>query len=103
VLNPTCNLLALLGAHHILHVSRIRVKVFCQMLYSIKAFETTGDLMAVSKESSSGSLTSNRPQDGLVRYKQSQNADRSVLPSIKRGKKKEIFLNKILALCHGTV
>jgi hypothetical protein len=24
-LNPICNLLALLGAHHILHVSRIRV------------------------------------------------------------------------------
>jgi len=26
VLNPTCYLLALLGAHHFLHVSRIRVK-----------------------------------------------------------------------------
>jgi len=26
-LNPICRLLALLGAHHILHVSRIRVKV----------------------------------------------------------------------------
>jgi len=25
-LNPICSLLALLGAHHILHVSRIRVK-----------------------------------------------------------------------------
>ena len=25
-LNPICNLLALLGAHHILHVGRIRVK-----------------------------------------------------------------------------
>jgi hypothetical protein len=25
-LNPICNLLALLGDHHILHVSRIRVK-----------------------------------------------------------------------------
>jgi len=24
--NPICHLLALLGAHHILHVSRIRVK-----------------------------------------------------------------------------
>jgi len=30
-LNLICNLLALLGAHHILHVSRIRVKpVICQ-------------------------------------------------------------------------
>jgi len=28
-LNPICHLLALLGAHHILHVSRIRVKEFC--------------------------------------------------------------------------
>jgi len=26
-LNPLCNLLALLGAHHIIHVSRIRVKL----------------------------------------------------------------------------
>ena len=25
-LNPICHLLALLGAHHILHVSRIKVK-----------------------------------------------------------------------------
>ena len=28
-LNPICHLLALLGAHHILHVSRIRVKCQC--------------------------------------------------------------------------
>ena len=27
-LNPICHLLALLGAHHILHISRIRVKRF---------------------------------------------------------------------------
>jgi hypothetical protein len=26
-LNPICHLLALLGAHHILHVGRIRVKL----------------------------------------------------------------------------
>ena len=26
-LNPICHLLALLGAHHILHVSRVRVKL----------------------------------------------------------------------------
>ena len=25
-LNPICHLLALIGAHHILHVSRIRIK-----------------------------------------------------------------------------
>jgi hypothetical protein len=30
-LNPICHLLALFGAHHILHVSRIRVKT--QMKY----------------------------------------------------------------------
>jgi hypothetical protein len=28
-LNPICHLLTLLGAHHILHVSRIRVKKSC--------------------------------------------------------------------------
>jgi hypothetical protein len=28
-LNPICHLLALLGAHHILHVSRVRVKYTC--------------------------------------------------------------------------
>jgi len=28
-LNPICHLLALLGAHHILHVSRIRVNILC--------------------------------------------------------------------------
>ena len=27
-LNPICHLLTLLGAHHILHVSRIRFKLF---------------------------------------------------------------------------
>jgi len=27
-LNPICHLLALLGGHHILHVSRVRVKMF---------------------------------------------------------------------------
>ena len=27
-LSPTCHLLALLGSHHILHVSRIRVKIY---------------------------------------------------------------------------
>jgi len=29
-LNPICHLLALFGAHHILHVSRVRVKILCQ-------------------------------------------------------------------------
>jgi hypothetical protein len=29
-LNPICHLLALLGAHHILHVSRVRVKMDLQ-------------------------------------------------------------------------
>jgi len=42
-LNPVCHLLALLGAHHILHVCRIRVKLltlrtdFCEnMMHSIE-------------------------------------------------------------------
>jgi len=33
-LNPICHPLALLGAHHILHVSRVRVKVFCNIMLS---------------------------------------------------------------------
>ena len=36
-LNPICLLLALLGAHHILHVSRIRVKVLSWI--SLEVFE----------------------------------------------------------------
>ena len=31
-LNPSCHLLALLGAHHILHVSRVRVKTLQYLL-----------------------------------------------------------------------
>jgi len=31
-LNPICHLLALLGAHHIFHVNRIRVKL-CSITY----------------------------------------------------------------------
>jgi len=31
-LNPICHLLALLGAHHILHVSRIRVNDITQYM-----------------------------------------------------------------------
>jgi uncharacterized ubiquitin-like protein YukD len=43
-LNPICHLLALLGAHHILHVSRISVKqleilrVPCQCIHSLLNF-----------------------------------------------------------------
>jgi len=39
-LNPICHLLALLGAHHILHVSRIRVKAtrrYCKLKYEALA------------------------------------------------------------------
>jgi len=32
-LNPICHFLALLGSHHILHVSRIRVKIYCTVLH----------------------------------------------------------------------
>jgi hypothetical protein len=36
-LNPICHLLALLGAHHILHISRIRVKVGSKMAIAASA------------------------------------------------------------------
>jgi hypothetical protein len=35
-LNPTCHLLALLEKHHILHVSRVRVKSVINKLAQIK-------------------------------------------------------------------
>ena len=31
-LNPICHLLALLGAHHIHHVSRVRVKIMADVI-----------------------------------------------------------------------
>jgi len=34
-LNPICHLLALLGAHHILHVSRVRVKLKQYLINSV--------------------------------------------------------------------
>jgi len=40
-LNPICHLLALFGAHHILHVSRIRVKL---------ALHVSGDKLAHFQE-----------------------------------------------------
>jgi hypothetical protein len=48
-LNPICHLLALLGAHHILHVSRIRDNSFLFFLFyqnKIHIYKTTyiGDL-----------------------------------------------------------
>jgi len=39
-LNPTCHLLALLGAHHILHVSRTRVNVTYLFIYSVQLCST---------------------------------------------------------------
>jgi len=35
-LNPICHLVTLLGAHHILHVRRIRVKTTTQTLYLLR-------------------------------------------------------------------
>ena len=40
-LKPICHLLALLGAHHILHVSRIRVKVVFDCSLSSGVFTVT--------------------------------------------------------------
>jgi hypothetical protein len=36
--NPVCHLLALLGAHHILHISRIRVKVIVNSVAFLPSF-----------------------------------------------------------------
>ena len=37
-LNPICHLMALLGAHHILHVGRIRVKHYEKTLFLLHLF-----------------------------------------------------------------
>jgi hypothetical protein len=44
-LNPICHLLALLGAHHILHVSRIRVKtsLFTEGRYVFRLRSSPGE------------------------------------------------------------
>jgi len=45
-LNPTCHLLALLGAHHILHVSRIRVNYHPQGdVNAYKSMDVLGNIM----------------------------------------------------------
>jgi len=44
-LNPICHLLALLGVHHILHVSSIRVKLLLHKVYiQLKALVISRDL-----------------------------------------------------------
>jgi len=41
--NPICHLLALLGAHHILHVSRIRVNCRIeQITFNVRVVDVTG-------------------------------------------------------------
>jgi hypothetical protein len=48
-LNPICHLLALLGVHHILHVSRIRVKTFISLFSDfINTFIYTYLFMCIS-------------------------------------------------------
>jgi hypothetical protein len=41
-LNPICHMLALFGAHHILHVSRIRVKSRTHLSYPCISSKTGG-------------------------------------------------------------
>ena len=41
-LNPICHLLALVGAHHILHVSRVKVKGSVVYIFIALCFGTVG-------------------------------------------------------------
>ena len=46
-LNPICYLLALLGAHHFLHISRIRVNInFCRSVAALSKAWVCGRLPA---------------------------------------------------------
>ena len=53
-LNPICHLLALIGAHHILHVSRIRVNVQTKC----DSWRIKGAIVMSVSESSAGDLMS---------------------------------------------
>ena len=71
-LNPTCHLLALLGAHPILHVSRIKVNILGGNIHSIKG---NGDaLIVASKEIG---LEVNADKTKYMVMSRDQNAGRS--------------------------
>jgi hypothetical protein len=59
-LNPICHLLALLGAHHILHVSRIRVNIPCryQWPHCLRRRSTAPRLLRFGFESRRGAWMS---------------------------------------------
>jgi hypothetical protein len=59
-LNPVCHLLALLGAHHILHVSRIRVKCYRQYCNCV----WTGIAQSVQRESTGWVFRGSDPGGG---------------------------------------
>ena len=68
MLNPTCHLLALLGAHHILHVSRIRVNFISltEISISLTIFNTGRflsrcDLYSYLRPASNAVNISNQP------------------------------------------
>ena len=48
-LNPICHLLALLGSHHILHVTRIRVKAYKHMKEDFTLKKSASDLIQCRK------------------------------------------------------
>ena len=54
-LNPICHLLALLGAHHILHVSRIRVNGECTSYFRLWLY--CSHLMQLHLQSCNDSLS----------------------------------------------
>ena len=56
-LNPICHLLALLGAHHILHISGVRVnQIFVTTSRSQTKFPDTSDMYTLLPEERSGTV-----------------------------------------------
>jgi hypothetical protein len=57
-LNPICHLLALLGAHRILHVSRIRVKqvIFIHQFWTVRYFYLSCSRVTAGEQHSLPSL-----------------------------------------------
>jgi hypothetical protein len=50
-LNPTCHLLALLGAHHILHVSEVRAKYVATYIQTVSNCSRTTHATILCEES----------------------------------------------------
>ena len=62
-LNPICYLLALLGAHHLLHISRIRVKLLTFRL--LMSYIHGAPILDVSRSHTTAEIVGSNPTGGM--------------------------------------